>query len=351
MHVNSDAVGHTSDINWRLDWPGPDDRQTPYGLSCSGWFHIGEEHDRVEAIALFWGEHPLCISRALRRRDDVNNLLGFEASTRTGFHLFGNAAGLISGRPAKQTFSLAYRLENDDDYRLLGYYDIRVVDSDVGAINHPYGILLARDFSEQFGRKDIYTTGPPEPMPDELCLQLLTEILDPGTSVLDIGCGAGAYGQPLMDAGHTWLGIELDAEIANQATEAGLPVLVANATDLDIADGAFDHVIAIEVVEHLNDPEALIRQAARLASRSVVFSVPNSTAIPLLHPYLVTPWHLMEGDHKSFFTPTNLTSLLRHHFDQVEVVPYGDLPIRTPEGVRIPNHLLAICWNEDPDAT
>jgi hypothetical protein len=55
------------------------------------------------------------------------------------------------------------------------------------------------------------------------------------------------------------------------------------------------------------------------------------------------PWHLLEGDHKNFFTRPSLRRLLGEHFANVEILTYAPLPLRTPEGLPLHNHLFAIC--------
>lgn len=42
-----------------------------------------------------------------------------------------------------------------------------------------------------------------------------------------------------------------------------------------------------------------------------------------LHDWRVIPWHLLEGDHKNFFTRTSLRTLLQRYFRQVEIFSYG----------------------------
>lgn len=330
-------------ISWKLEFPGHNDFQTPYEISCSGWLYIGNEQDRIAAIALFWGVHPICVAQVLRRRDDVNGSQNLEPSTRTGFRLAGNAAGLIKPSPDPHTFSLGFRLEDEVEFRALGYFDIRIVDSPVGATNHPYGLFLTRGHEEQLGRDRIYTSGPPDIDPNELCLRLLTELVEPGSSILDIGCGAGAYGRKLIPEGFVWHGLEINERAATLALDSGLPVDIADGSRLSYPDNAFDHVLLIEVIEHVVDPSEILAEAARVAQRSVIVSVPNSSTIPLMFPDLVVPWHMLEADHKHFFSSSNLKSLLQDHFSIVETIPYGELPRRTAEGATVYNHLLAVC--------
>jgi hypothetical protein len=62
----------------------------------------------------------------------------------------------------------------------------------------------------------------------------------------------------------------------------------------------------------------------------------------MLSPLHVVPWHLLEGDHKNFFSRYNLSALLSQYFKTVEVIDHGGLPIRAPRDIPVFNHLMAI---------
>ncbi len=100
-------------------------------------------------------------------------------------------------------------------------------------------------------------------------------------SVLDVGCGEGVLT-------HEWaerlgegpvVGIDLDdpklrTEWA-QRSRPNLEYRAADATALDFADGEFDLAAAIEVLEHVPDPEATLAEMARVARRHLLVSVPR----------------------------------------------------------------------------
>lgn len=99
------------------------------------------------------------------------------------------------------------------------------------------------------------------------------------SSVAEIGCGDGAL---LAELGARGLagelhGFEVSEEAARIARGRGAPgltgVTVFDGERLPVGDNAFDVALLSHVLEHVPDPAALLREAARV-SRAVVLEVP-----------------------------------------------------------------------------
>jgi len=81
---------------------------------------------------------------------------------------------------------------------------------------------------------------------------------------LDVGCGAGALLRAASRRGWTAVGTEV-AESAAEAVRAdGFEVYVGELEALPLAAESFDVVSLVEVVEHVDDPANLVREAHRL---------------------------------------------------------------------------------------
>jgi 2-polyprenyl-3-methyl-5-hydroxy-6-metoxy-1,4-benzoquinol methylase len=100
-------------------------------------------------------------------------------------------------------------------------------------------------------------------------------------SVLDVGCGEGVltceWAEKLGDG--RIVGIDLDdpklrAEWEKRA-RPNLELRAEEATSLSFADDEFDMATAIEVLEHVPDPEATLAEMARVARRWLLVSVPR----------------------------------------------------------------------------
>lgn len=93
--------------------------------------------------------------------------------------------------------------------------------------------------------------------------------LTPGAAVLDVGCGPGTITHDFAERvapGHV-TGVDNAAEIIEQAS-AGAPAntafQVADVYALPFADGSFDVVHAHQVLQHLTDPVAALREMRRV---------------------------------------------------------------------------------------
>jgi ubiquinone/menaquinone biosynthesis C-methylase UbiE len=100
-------------------------------------------------------------------------------------------------------------------------------------------------------------------------------------SVLDVGCGEGVVTARiaglLPQARVVGLDVEDPALIADWQRRAGgnLSFEPGSAYSLPYEDGSFDLVCAFEVLEHLERPEEGLTELARVASRTLVLSVPR----------------------------------------------------------------------------
>jgi 2-polyprenyl-3-methyl-5-hydroxy-6-metoxy-1,4-benzoquinol methylase len=101
-------------------------------------------------------------------------------------------------------------------------------------------------------------------------------------SVLDVGCGEGVLTERWARqlGGARVIGIDLDdfklAAEWQQRTFTNLEFLAVDvAGGLPFEDGEFDLVSAIEVLEHVSDPERVVTDMARVANSHLLVSVPH----------------------------------------------------------------------------
>ncbi|HVS11729.1 MAG TPA: class I SAM-dependent methyltransferase [Planctomycetota bacterium] len=117
-------------------------------------------------------------------------------------------------------------------------------------------------------------------------LLTIVEWLEPAADdrVLDAGCGRGFYLRFLRELSAAELfGVELELPIVARArtalrAESGIHLVLASLPELPFADSSFDKVILSEVLEHVPDDGAALREVARVVRRGglIAITVPNA---------------------------------------------------------------------------
>ena len=81
--------------------------------------------------------------------------------------------------------------------------------------------------------------------------------------LLDLGCGTGGVLAHLGTMGEAY-GIDPSPEAVGFCQQRGLPVALGSGMDLPFRDATFDAVLALDVIEHVPDDVALLREARRV---------------------------------------------------------------------------------------
>jgi SAM-dependent methyltransferase len=98
-----------------------------------------------------------------------------------------------------------------------------------------------------------------------------------GGRVLDVGCGAGQVVRRLKEAGYAAFGVEVSEPSVGKGRALGLDCQIYDGQHLPFPDGHFASVGALNVLEHVDAPEAFIIELVRVAETGarVVVSSPN----------------------------------------------------------------------------
>jgi len=145
-----------------------------------------------------------------------------------------------------------------------------------------------------------------------------------GVDLIDIGCGAGLFAEPLARLGAEVIGVDPAAAAIDVArrhaeeTGAKLAYRAATVEELGAEERLFDVVSAMEVIEHVADPKSFVAAAASLVKPGGLFlaSTLNRTlksfALAIVGAEYVLRW-LEPGTHRweQFVTPIELTAAAR----------------------------------------
>jgi len=109
----------------------------------------------------------------------------------------------------------------------------------------------------------------------------LKSSLPANASILDVGCGNGVISRHLGRFGFQVTGIDVSEKAINKAQSlnqfSNVKFMIKSAEDL-IAEGIkYEAIICSEVLEHLNDPDALLEVLNKSLSRNgkLIITVPN----------------------------------------------------------------------------
>ncbi|MGD8520222.1 MAG: methionine biosynthesis protein MetW [Desulfobacterales bacterium] len=108
-------------------------------------------------------------------------------------------------------------------------------------------------------------------------LQIIASWIEPGSRVLDLGCGAGdllkflIYHKQVKGSG-----IEHDEGKVAECIAKGLSVLQGDINNevLDYPDNVYDYVILSQTLQQVYEPDTLIRSMMRIGKKGIV-SFPN----------------------------------------------------------------------------
>jgi SAM-dependent methyltransferase len=142
--------------------------------------------------------------------------------------------------------------------------------------------------------------------------------------LLDVGCATGVLLELARLRGWEVCGVD----VSEYATDIArnfyrLDVFTGELADAAYPDGHFDVVVMDDLIEHVADPSALVRESHRVLRSGGLLTLNTPNRAGLWHLLMGRRWfHYKQVEHTYFFSPRVITSLLnRYDFDMLEIHP------------------------------
>jgi methionine biosynthesis protein MetW len=185
--------------------------------------------------------------------------------------------------------------------------------------------------------------------PDEV-IGRISEFVPRNSRVLDVGCGTGSVSCAIRDKNcATIVGVEPSNVRASIARGRGIEVIGESFSE-EIVDrvGQFDVVLFADVLEHLSDPEPVLRLARRCLRPDglLVVSLPNVAHWSVRTSLLCGQFEyescgIMDVTHLRWFTENSLRRLLRS-------AGYEVCQCKFTAGMTLPVYSRAWPWRSIP---
>lgn len=174
-----------------------------------------------------------------------------------------------------------------------------------------------------------------------------------GLKILDIGCGGGLVCEPLSRLGAKVTGLDATFESIEAAKihrdQMGLEITYLHDTAEALAENqreTFDVVLALEIIEHVDDPAGFVKTCAKLVrpGGKLIMSTLNRTAkayfMSILAAEYLLRW-LPVGTHEfqKFLTPEEVSGFMLE----------AGLEPQAPDGLKY--ELLGQAWQLSSDAS
>ncbi len=147
----------------------------------------------------------------------------------------------------------------------------------------------------------------------------------PGERLLEVGCSSGYRIERYSKIGVKLYGVDADHDAieAGKVSHSPVELIEADASNLPFSDSFFDKVLSVHLLEHLDNPQKVVAEMARVLK-------PSACAV------IVVPCERLRGDtafagwlrfrnlHLHKFTPPEISKLLSPYF-KIEVALFQTL--------------------------
>ncbi len=135
--------------------------------------------------------------------------------------------------------------------------------------------------------------------------------------LLDVGCHIGVMVELAQKRGWDAWGVEPSTWAAEQARARGLHVITGTLSDAPVPENFFDVVTMWDVIEHLTDPAAELRNVHRVVKPGGIFAIHTIDIESMFARVMGNRWPWLMEMHLYYFSPRTLSKMLEQSGFQV----------------------------------
>jgi 2-polyprenyl-3-methyl-5-hydroxy-6-metoxy-1,4-benzoquinol methylase len=160
----------------------------------------------------------------------------------------------------------------------------------------------------------------------QFAADVVARYASPGARLVDLGCGPGSMGERAESMGLDIIAVDRDAALY----QGKHPFVELNLDEPSFADalgvGAFNLVLAVEVIEHVESPIGFLRNVARLLAKDgvAVITTPNVDSLAARLKFLLAGRLRMMDEHSD---PTHISPVFWELFGR-QFLPRAGVKLR-----------------------
>jgi SAM-dependent methyltransferase len=119
-------------------------------------------------------------------------------------------------------------------------------------------------------------------------LAIIEQLVDPGPDdlILDAGCGYGRVAERFLSSGARVVGVDISRQMinyCNRELQGEFIGAIADIENLPFCDGSFNKIVCVGVLVHVESPQQVIRECARVLKPGGIFVTVNNNLLLLYY--------------------------------------------------------------------
>lgn len=129
-----------------------------------------------------------------------------------------------------------------------------------------------------------------------------------GHSILDVGCGSGAY---VLKLAKQYQISGVDYQRFSSWEEKPHLFSISDAAQLKLPDNSVDTILSFETLEHLQNPEQALKEYYRVCRQNIIITVPNCQITPGMDSSKMIYSHWIDPTHINFFQMEDIIKMVK----------------------------------------